>query len=305
MRQNDLVSVLMPVYNAAPYLDAAIESVLQQTYHDFEFIIVDDGSTDGSLEICRAFAAKDNRIRLVARENRGIVPTRNELLDMAAGRYCAIMDADDISFPERLARQRAFLAANEDCFIVGCRDLLIDPDGMPIMTINHNHDHDDVDRANLGFSQFQTLNAYMCVTDRLREAGGYRAEVRYAEDRDVFLRMAEIGRIKVLPETLYGYRQHFSSTCRKKAQEVADDVYRVVRDAHQRRNMDFTDPPPGPAAVKDDLAAYQAWAWQSLGGGNIRTAWKYALKLLGRAPLSPANWKLAMVLARTAALARR
>ncbi len=186
----------MPVYNAAEYLHEAVESILNQSFTDLEFIIIDDGSTDNSLEILKAFEARVSRIKLISRDNRGIVATRNELVDLAKAEYFAIMDSDDISFPTRLESQYEFLTTYREYVIVGCRDMLIDPEGLPIKVINDLSNHEDVDNANLNFDEFQTLNAYMAKTKEVREAGSYRAEVIYAEDRDLFLRMAEIGRVK-------------------------------------------------------------------------------------------------------------
>src|SRR5690348_2044168 len=94
------VSVLLAVYNGGPYLRAAVESVLTQTFTDFEFIIIDDGSKDDSLKTLREFAARDPRVRLVSRPNKGLTVTLNEGLDLARGEFLARMDADDLCMPE-------------------------------------------------------------------------------------------------------------------------------------------------------------------------------------------------------------
>src|SRR5215211_725311 len=95
------VSVVMTVFNAERYLREAIESVLNQTFGDFEFVIVDDGSTDRSLDILKEYAQRDPRIRLISRENKGIVASANEGIAVARGQYLARMDADDVSLPQR------------------------------------------------------------------------------------------------------------------------------------------------------------------------------------------------------------
>lgn len=104
-----LISVAMPVYNGAEYLAEAIESILAQSCINFEFIIIDDGSTDNSLEILRAYEKRDKRIRLVARENRNLATTLNEIIDLAVGKWIARMDQDDIALPERFEKQLAWL----------------------------------------------------------------------------------------------------------------------------------------------------------------------------------------------------
>lgn len=112
------LSVLMPVFNASKHLDNAISSILKQTFTDFEFLIIDDGSTDSSLAIIRRFAALDGRIKVVSRENRGLVNTLNEGLRLAEGEWIARMDADDQALPHRFEKQLCF-ALKHDLDIVG------------------------------------------------------------------------------------------------------------------------------------------------------------------------------------------
>src|SRR5213082_3006291 len=127
-----VVSVLMPVYNAQRYLPAAVESILGQTFRDFEFIIIDDGSTDRSGEILRKFAAEDPRIKLISRPNTGYVVALNEALSCASGEFVARMDADDISLPTRFERQVAYLREHTDCVLVGTNVITMDSDGAMI-----------------------------------------------------------------------------------------------------------------------------------------------------------------------------
>ena len=113
------VSVCMPMYNAEPYLAAAIDSMLAQTFADFEFLILDDASTDGSLTIARRYADADGRIRVFSLEHQGYPSLLNESLKLAKGRYVARMDADDVVRPDRLERQVTYLRAHPECVAVG------------------------------------------------------------------------------------------------------------------------------------------------------------------------------------------
>ena len=123
-----LVSVLMPVYNAEKYLAASIGSILAQTYGDFELLICDDASTDGSLEIVRSF--DDTRMTLLTnRENLGNAATRNRLIEHASGEYVAVLDADDTAEPDRLARQVDFLERNPEIGLCGSWVNVIGHDG--------------------------------------------------------------------------------------------------------------------------------------------------------------------------------
>jgi glycosyltransferase involved in cell wall biosynthesis len=105
MNKETMISVIMPVYNAEKYLDEAIQSILNQTYKNFEFIIINDGSTDKSLEIIRKYKKQDTRIVLISRKNKGLITSLNEGIEKAEGKYIARMDADDISLPERFTKQ--------------------------------------------------------------------------------------------------------------------------------------------------------------------------------------------------------
>ena len=114
------ISVLMPVYNAERFVAEAVQSILSQTFGDFEFIIIDDGSSDGSLEILRRFERADSRIRLSSRPNTGYTVALNEMLAMASGQFVARMDADDVAMPQRLQKQVDYLCAHPNCVVVGC-----------------------------------------------------------------------------------------------------------------------------------------------------------------------------------------
>lgn len=117
-----LLSVLMPVFNAEAYVGEAVESILAQSFPDFEFIIIDDGSTDGSLPILKQYAARDTRIRLISRENRGLVATLNEGIALARGKWIARMDADDVAMSNRFELQLAALKREKADFCGGAAE---------------------------------------------------------------------------------------------------------------------------------------------------------------------------------------
>jgi glycosyltransferase involved in cell wall biosynthesis len=136
-----LVSVVMPVYNGEEFLSEAVESILNQKYQNFEFIIINDGSTDGTLSIIKEFQAKDERIVLIDRENKGIIHSLNEGIEKSKGKYIARMDADDISMLSRFEKQ-VELMKNESLDICGGHYLLIDKkgriDGLSTVPISHD-----------------------------------------------------------------------------------------------------------------------------------------------------------------------
>lgn len=116
---NELISVILPVYNGEKYLKEAIESILNQTYTNFEFIIIDDGSKDSSLEIIKEYEKEDERIVAVSRENKGLIATLNEGIEKAKGKYIARMDQDDISLPNRFEEQLKIMENDKEIVVCG------------------------------------------------------------------------------------------------------------------------------------------------------------------------------------------
>src|SRR4051812_26679567 len=128
MAASPTVSVLMAVYNGEQYLREAVNSILSQTFKDFEFIIIDDGSTDRSPELLASYARADSRVKLISRPNKGLTKSLNEGLHAARGEFVARMDGDDISLPERFERQVSYLREHPEVVLVGSRVEFIDPD---------------------------------------------------------------------------------------------------------------------------------------------------------------------------------
>ena len=201
------ITVAMSVYNNAPYLRAAIDSILAQTFGDFEFLIVNDGSSDGSAEIIDAFAAADPRVRPIHQENRGLVASLNRMIDEARAPVIARMDGDDICMPQRFERQLAFLEANPDYGVVGAWATSIDEAG-------NNCDNGGLDQPTSHEEFLRSLRGrpLMCHpaatmrTALLRRVGGYRALYRHCEDYDLWLRLCEVTKLCSLPERLILYR---------------------------------------------------------------------------------------------------
>ncbi len=296
------VSVVMPVYNGVGYLGQAVESVLAQEFRDFEFVIVDDGSTDASPELLQRYAAADSRIRIIRRSNTGIVGALNDGLSAARAPLVARMDADDISLPSRLVRQVEHMARNPRCVAVGSRILLIDADGWPICQMCQQRTHAEIDEVNLRAGG-AALNHPSVVfrRDAVLAAGGYRQEMIYAEDLDLWLRLAEVGELYNLPEVLVHYRMHAMSISHARAQEQRRKWCRAVEEARIRRGAPVqtvqfaTDGISQPVTVSDH---HIRWAWQALMAGNVGTARKHAFRGLRRKPFSVESWRLACCAAR-------
>ncbi len=216
------ISVAMSVYNNEPYLPAAIESVLAQDFGDFEFLILNDGSKDGSREVIDGYAAKDSRIRPIHRENKGLIASLNEIIDNARAPLIARMDGDDMSKPNRFSHQLAFLEANPDHGVVGTWMDVIDEHGepWPERQAEYPITHDGF-MAAIGKGRLISHPSVIMRRDLVRKVGGYRAMYRHCEDIDLWLRLSEITRICSIAEPLYVYRRydmqvsyHHSSTQR-------------------------------------------------------------------------------------------
>jgi glycosyltransferase involved in cell wall biosynthesis len=293
-----LASVLLPIHNADKYLVMAIESVLTQDYRNFELLLLNDGSTDGSAAILERFAALDARCKVHAWPNRGLIATLNAGIQLAAGKVLIRMDADDICRPHRFSRQMSYMQEHPDCVAVGSRVMLIDAEGWPICEFlwNHMH-HDDIDAAHIAGMGGSSIVHPSAVIRRqaIMEIGGYRAAYPHAEDLDLFLRLAEVGKLANLAEVLLEYRQHPDSVGYLHACTQWDSVRRAVVDACARRGLrqvEWTTQLNSMQCVPSSADMHRKWSWWALGAGNRKTASKHAWKALSCAPFDMQNLRL-------------
>lgn len=201
--QDALISVVMPVHNALPFLDDAVRSILEQTHRNFEFVIYDDASTDGSTERLRELAATDPRIRLFeGKRNLGPVGSSAYVVECSSAPLIARMDADDLCSPERLKRQLELLQLNPEVGLVGTLFDVIDSHGRCI----RGPDFWRLQRK-APFVPFAAHGSILFRRSVFEQAGGYRAECEYWEDQDLVVRMAAVAEVMVIPEPLYRVRQ--------------------------------------------------------------------------------------------------
>ena len=209
-----LVSVVMPVYNGEDYLAEAIESILNQTFTDFEFIIVDDGSQDSSAAISQSYAERDSRIRCIQLgKNQGEASARNAGIAAAEGRFVAMMDCDDVSLPERLQLQFDFLDANGDIGAVGIGIQAVSEDLSPLSPYRLPQNHALILLSMLFGETAIARNSIMMRRELFIASGGYNPEFEVATDYEYFLRVVWQARMRYgsLKAILYLYRQHEAS----------------------------------------------------------------------------------------------
>lgn len=193
MSEKPMISVVMSVYNAEKYLDEAIESILNQTYKDFEFIIINDGSTDKSLEIIEKYKKEDERVDLISRENRGLIASLNEGIQKARGKYIARMDADDISLPTRFEKQIE-LMESKDIDICGGNYLSINSDGS-LFSLNLTPQSHELCTLSL-VSKVPFAHPTVMIRKEFLEKYSLeygQSNFQKAEDLDLWLRMHEKG----------------------------------------------------------------------------------------------------------------
>lgn len=199
----------MAVYNSEKYLAEAIESILNQTFKDFELIIINDNSTDNSLKIIKEYAKKDKRIIIISiKKNRGSAYARNKGLRIAKGKYIAIMDSDDVSLHQRLEIQYKHLEENPEIFLLGSSWNYIDEKGN-IMWSKINNFSPRYISKNLPHC---SVIHQPTVMFRNEKGIGYREKLKYAQDRDLWLRfLSEKKKMKVIPLILINYRINSNS----------------------------------------------------------------------------------------------
>ena len=202
------VSVVMSVFNGERFLAEAIESILNQTFRGFEFIIVNDGSTDRTALILERYEKSDPRVRVFAQQNKGLIASLNLGCALAQGKYLARLDADDVSMPDRLDRQIRFLEHHEEVGLLGGAVEVIDDRGRWLFLVRPPLEDNTIRTALRSFSFPIFHSAVVMRKQTFDEAGGYRSQFMHAEDYDLCLRLIEHGKVANLPDVVLRKRTH-------------------------------------------------------------------------------------------------
>lgn len=245
------LSVVMPAYNAEKYVQRAVESILEQTFQDLELVIVDDASTDRTLEIIKGLAVTDARIRVFHNaENLGVSDTTNFGVSKARADLIGRMDADDMSDPTRFEKQIAVLRANPHFAVVGSFASHTNDRGQ-ILSLSPTGPRSEAQFDDLRLSGETTMvfgGTALFRKDLFEKAGGYDPSIGSGEDVELFDRMANLGPIVSIPEPLLLYRLHQTSL----VQRTFLDGRRVHRFIKARRVAQA-------AGQELDLASYATW----------------------------------------------
>lgn len=290
------VSVSLPVYNSERWLAEAVESILNQSFRDFEFLAHNDGGIDGSLAMLRDYAARDDRLVVTTGPNQGVAAARNFMLSKARGEYIAVMDADDICHPDRFARQIAYLDAHREIVVLGGGETTIDEKGRSIRDFRFPPLHEEIDGNNLRGLTSIRHPSVMMRKGALVRCGGYDPSYDGAEDQELWLRMAEVGCLANLPDIILKYRIHEKSISGAKRDLQRRMCRQACETAWARRGLtgmsfDYAD-----WRMEDTPESrrkfYLSYGWQAWNNG-YRDTWRYyALRSVGLAPFSRAAWTL-------------
>lgn len=211
------VSVIMSVYNGEQYLTEAIDSILNQTFTDFEFIIINDGSTDGTADILRSY--EDPRLRIVEQENIGLTRSLNRGILLAQGEYIARMDDDDLSLPERLDRQVAFLNAHPEVGILGTACRIVDEVSTQEWEMHPPLSDGQIRQRLIRGNPF-IHSSVMMRKSILQAVGGYNEAYPYIQDYELWVRLAAHTRLANLPDVLHVRRFHWGAISTTKRTEL-------------------------------------------------------------------------------------
>jgi glycosyltransferase involved in cell wall biosynthesis len=291
------ISVLMSVYNGERYLAAAMDSILSQTFRDFELIVIDDGSKDSSPAILQDYAKRDARVKLTLRDNKGLTATLNEAFAQSRGRYLARMDCDDVALPDRFARQVQLLEADPDVVCTGGYFQLIDGAGRLLTTLQPPTDNDAIQAKLLAGHNAICHPCAMIRRQAMETVGGYDERFKTSQDLDLWLRLGEVGKLANVPAPVLKFRLHESSVSETKRQQQRQMGRMACEEAWKRRGLTGmtyeADEPwrPGSDCESKHRFALQ-YGWWAFGSGQRKTALYYATKAIAAKPLKSGGWKL-------------
>lgn len=233
-----LVSVVMVTRNVERFLAEAIESILSQTFTDFEFIILDFGSTDSSKAIAASYAAKDSRIRLHEIASCGLTEARNASCRVAQGQYIAIMDADDVALPNRLALQVGFMEEHPQVGLLGALADCTNSEGKPLGFRVHLNPPTKDENIRLALRERSPFcqPTIMLRREAFEAVGGYRPVLAQAEDYDLFVRIAERYSCAGLDQVVLNYRIHPQQLSMHKQRQQSLSMLAAQASAAARRN---------------------------------------------------------------------
>ena len=220
MPASPLVSVLLPVYNGEKFVAEAIESILSQTFGDFELIVINDGSTDSSFEIIQRYQRQDPRLRLFTQENRGLIRTLNRGIELAKGSFLARLDADDIAMPTRLEKQVEVFQQVPKLVILGSAYILMDTAGSEIRIERLPLNDTEIRWQMLFYCSFAHPSVMLRLKTLQDHQLTYNLDATYGEDYELWARVLDFGKGMNLKEPLIKRRIHSAQVSELKRSQI-------------------------------------------------------------------------------------
>ena len=258
------VSVLMSCYNASRWLNEAIESVLAQTFEAFEFILVDDGSTDETWKIIQSYYGRDERIVAISKTNTGLTDSLNVGLKAAKGIWIARMDADDLAMTDRFEKQMNVLKNNIEIKVLGTGCIAIDATGNEIREYRYPESHNAIVRQMEKCGSPFPHSSVIFLREAATQIGGYRNRFNGAEDVDLWLRLSSIGKLKCLQIPLIKLRKHNESITGSQSLERNRRLMVLsvtARVSHYLRKIGYHDPA---SATEEEYRQFLNWVGEQL-----------------------------------------
>jgi hypothetical protein len=280
MTKAPFVSVVLPVFNCGKYIREAVESILKQTYTGFEFLIINDGSTDESLQILNDYANKDSRVKIINQHNSGIVVALNRGLIEAKGEWVFRMDGDDISLPHRIEMQTKMVRGDASLVLVGGWCQQINPEGIPLKINKYPSKHDELIDALENAQAFYPHSSACFRRDTVMELGGYRERFRHAEDYDLWLRLSSVGKFSCCQNVILQLRKHPKNISNLSSGHIQQLRAIAAAICHFRRKAGLSDPSQMTEELWQDFLAWvqkrmdaEGYFQRMQGWQVLRNAW--------------------------------
>jgi glycosyltransferase involved in cell wall biosynthesis len=255
----------MSCYNAAEFLDESIRSVIQQSFDDFEFVIIDDGSQDSTANIIDSYAKLDKRIRYISKHNTGLADSLNKGIIDARGQWILRIDADDVCLPQRIESQLRLANENENLVLIGSNCIEIDIDGMQLKRHKYPTAHGVLVKRLTDLKGFFPHSSAMYRRAAALEVGAYRLRLNGAEDWDLWLRLSRVGQIACCERDLILLRKHATSISNEAGGRKSLVLAVAASLCYVRNTVGLSDPSVAPDA---EWFAFIEWVteWLDING---------------------------------------
>lgn len=272
------VTVLMSCYNGEKWLSESIESILSQTFKNFEFLIIDDGSRDRSLQIMKEYEKKDPRIHVESKKNSGLPDSLNFGLQKAKGTWIARLDADDIAEPNRLQKQYDLAMSDPQLILIGSAFLETDQHGHTGKIQYYPAGHKKLKKNLLTKRRFFAHSSSLYHKETVLKAGGYRPRIKKSEDYDLWLRISEMGKMAAIKEPLVRFRTHPDQISHEDSgrRQITDG--RVALVSYWLRNMGATDPVE---ADEESYVRFRSWVQEKIKESGVYDTRKTMMEVKG------------------------